>query len=103
MLPEKPRAASAETQGSSMMNQKREPLSAGFGGVYTGYHVEKLLRERPSVEGRLISKENYLVFQADAAEVISGASESSTRSRRSAGSARTPTSTRGRWSRSTSK
>src|SRR5881628_2583166 len=58
-----------------MMNQKRARVlivGGGFGGVYTAITLEKLLRNDPSVEVGLISKENYLVFQPMLPEVISG-------------------------------
>ena len=57
------------------MNQKRARVlivGGGFGGVYTAITLEKLLRNDPSVEVGLISKENYLVFQPMLPEVISG-------------------------------
>jgi NADH:ubiquinone reductase (H+-translocating) len=47
-------------------------IGGGFGGVYTAMTLEKLLKGDPSVEVRLISKENYLVFQPMLPEVISG-------------------------------
>src|SRR5258707_11434072 len=47
-------------------------IGGGFGGVYTGMTLEKLLKGDPSVEVGLISKENYLVFQPMLPEVISG-------------------------------
>jgi len=58
-----------------MMNQKRSRVlivGGGFGGVYTAITLEKLLRNDPSVEVGLISKENYLLFQPMLPEVISG-------------------------------
>src|SRR5213594_4385496 len=58
-----------------MMNQKRARVlivGGGFGGVYTAMALERLLRNDPSVEVGLISKENYLVFQPMLPEVISG-------------------------------
>src|SRR2546426_291527 len=58
-----------------MMDQKRGRVlivGGGFGGVYTAITLEKLLRNDPSVEVGLISKENYLVFQPMLPEVISG-------------------------------
>jgi len=47
-------------------------LGGGFGGVYTAMTLERLLKRDPSVEIRLVSKENYLVFQPLLPEVISG-------------------------------
>jgi NADH:ubiquinone reductase (H+-translocating) len=57
------------------MNQKRARVlivGGGFGGVYTAITLEKLLKNDPSVEVGLISKENYLVFQPMLSGVISG-------------------------------
>jgi len=47
-------------------------LGGGFGGVYTGMALEKLLRRDPSVEVLLVNKENYFTFQPMLAEVVSG-------------------------------
>jgi len=47
-------------------------VGGGFGGVYVAMTLEKLLKNDPSVEVGLISKENYLVFQPMLPEVISG-------------------------------
>ncbi len=47
-------------------------VGGGFGGVYTAMALEKLLKNDPTVEVGLISKENYLVFQPLLPEVISG-------------------------------
>src|ERR671922_385154 len=57
------------------MNQKQARVlivGGGFGGVYTAIMLEKLLKNDPSVDVGLISKENYLVFQPMLPEVISG-------------------------------
>jgi NADH dehydrogenase len=47
-------------------------LGGGFGGVYTGMALERLLRRDPSVEVVLVNKENYFTFQPMLAEVVSG-------------------------------
>lgn len=47
-------------------------LGGGFGGVFTGMYLEKLLRERHEVEIALVNQENYFVFQPMLAEIISG-------------------------------
>jgi NADH:ubiquinone reductase (H+-translocating) len=47
-------------------------MGGGFGGVYTGLYLEKLLGRRDDYEITLINKENYLVFQPMLAEVVSG-------------------------------
>lgn len=58
-----------------MSNDRRTRVlivGGGFGGVYAAMRLEKLLKNDPSVEVGLISKENYLVFQPLLPEVISG-------------------------------
>lgn len=47
-------------------------LGAGFGGVYTAQHLEKLLGRRDDFEITLVNKENYFVFQPMLPEVVSG-------------------------------
>ncbi len=47
-------------------------LGAGFGGVYTAQHLEKLLGRKDDYEIILINKENYFVFQPMLPEVVSG-------------------------------
>lgn len=47
-------------------------LGGGFGGVYTGLYLEKLLGRRDDYEITLVNKENYFVFQPMLAEVVSG-------------------------------
>ncbi len=47
-------------------------LGGGFGGVFTGMYLEKLLKERHEVEIALVNQENYFVFQPMLAEIISG-------------------------------
>lgn len=47
-------------------------LGGGFGGVFTGMYLEKILRERHEVEIALVNQENYFVFQPMLAEIISG-------------------------------
>jgi NADH dehydrogenase len=47
-------------------------LGAGFGGVYTAQHLEKLLGRKDDFEIILINKENYFVFQPMLPEVVSG-------------------------------
>ncbi len=48
-------------------------LGGGFGGVYTGIYLEKLLRKtNPDFEIVIINKENYFVFQPMLAEVVGG-------------------------------
>lgn len=47
-------------------------LGGGFGGVYTARALEGLLRNDPSVEVVLVSKENYFTFHPMLPEVISG-------------------------------
>jgi NADH dehydrogenase len=57
------------------MDQKRNRIlivGGGFAGVYAAMTLEKLLKNDPSVEIGLVSKENYLVFQPMLPEVISG-------------------------------
>jgi len=58
-----------------MTEQKRKRvviLGGGFGGVYTGKHLEKALGRRDDFEIVLVNKENYFVFQPMLPEVISG-------------------------------
>ena len=58
-----------------MKEQKRKRvviLGGGFGGVYTGLYLEKLLGRRDDFEITLVNKENYFVFQPMLAEVVSG-------------------------------
>lgn len=47
-------------------------LGGGFGGVYTARALEALLRDDPSVEVVLVSKENYFTFHPMLPEIISG-------------------------------
>lgn len=59
------------------MKTKQKPkrvviLGGGFGGVFTGMYLEKILRERHEVEIALVNQENYFVFQPMLAEIISG-------------------------------
>lgn len=59
----------------AMIEHKRKRvviLGGGFGGVYTGIYLEKLLKKRDDFEVTLINKENYFVFQPMLAEVVSG-------------------------------
>lgn len=47
-------------------------LGGGFGGVYTAQALERLLKNDPSTEVTLVSKENYFTFHPMLPEVISG-------------------------------
>ena len=47
-------------------------LGGGFGGLYTAYHLEKLLKHNDSVEIILINRDNYFVYQPMLAEVVGG-------------------------------
>ena len=47
-------------------------LGAGFGGVYTARHLEKLLGRSNDFDIILVNKENYFVFQPMLPEVVSG-------------------------------
>jgi NADH dehydrogenase len=47
-------------------------LGGGFGGVYTARALEKSLKNDPSTEITLVSKENYFTFHPMLPEVISG-------------------------------
>ena len=47
-------------------------LGGGFGGVYTGIHLERLAAAGHAVEVSLVNRENYLVFQPMLAEVVAG-------------------------------
>src|SRR5882762_1887506 len=59
--------------GIVMSNRKRVLiLGGGFGGVYDGVYLEKLLRRSDDFEITLINRENYFVFQPLLAEVVSG-------------------------------
>jgi len=56
-----------------MSNRKRVViLGGGFGGVYAGVYLEKLLGRSDDFEITLINRENYFVFQPLLAEVVSG-------------------------------
>ena len=56
-----------------MTNRKRVViLGAGFGGVYSGIYLEKLLGRSDDFDITLINRENYFVFQPMLAEVVSG-------------------------------
>jgi hypothetical protein len=65
---------------SAMSSAKQRPvgparvivLGGGFGGVYTGLHLERLAAKGAPVEVSLVNRENYLVFQPMLAEVIGG-------------------------------
>ncbi len=47
-----------------MSRRKRHVLilGAGFGGVYTALHLEKLLKNTPDVEVTLVSRDNYFLM-----------------------------------------
>jgi NADH dehydrogenase len=47
-------------------------LGGGFGGVYTARHLETLLKHRPDVEIRLVSRDNFLLMTPLLFEVCSG-------------------------------
>src|SRR5205809_609858 len=47
-------------------------LGGGFGGVYTARALERALKNDPTTEVSLISKENYFTFHPMLPEVISG-------------------------------
>ena len=47
-------------------------LGAGFGGVYTAMHLEKLLKKQNDYEIILVNKENYFIYQPMLAEVVGG-------------------------------
>jgi NADH dehydrogenase len=56
-----------------MSNRKRVViLGGGFGGIYAGVYLEKLLGRSDDFEITLINRENYFVFQPLLAEVVSG-------------------------------
>ncbi|MEM7175481.1 MAG: FAD-dependent oxidoreductase [Chlamydiota bacterium] len=50
-------------------------LGAGFGGVYTAMHLEKLLKKKKSADFEIviINRDNYFTFQPMLAEVVGGA------------------------------
>lgn len=57
------------------LDEKKERiviLGAGFGGVYTAMHLEKLLNKNGRYEIVLVNKENYFVYQPMLAEVVGG-------------------------------
>jgi NADH dehydrogenase len=62
-----------------MTNPKKRVLilGGGFGGVYVGVHLGKLLskKELEEIEIVLVNRENYIVFQPLLPEVISGSVE----------------------------
>lgn len=47
-------------------------LGGGFGGVYTGMHLEKLFKNSKEYEIVLVNRENYFVYQPMLAEVVGG-------------------------------
>jgi NADH:ubiquinone reductase (H+-translocating) len=62
-------------KGLGMKEHRRKRiviLGAGFAGVYTARHLERLLGRKDDFEIILVNKENYFVFQPMLPEVISG-------------------------------
>jgi NADH:quinone reductase (non-electrogenic) len=55
-----------------MEKKKIVILGAGFGGVYTAFHLESLLKKSDAFEIIIINRENYFVYQPMLAEVIGG-------------------------------
>ncbi len=47
-------------------------LGGGFGGLYTAYYLEKLLKKKDLVQLTLINRDNYFVYQPMLAEVVGG-------------------------------
>jgi NADH dehydrogenase len=47
-------------------------LGGGFGGMYTAFHLEKLIKPKDNVEIVLINRDNYFVYQPMLAEVVGG-------------------------------
>jgi NADH dehydrogenase len=47
-------------------------LGGGFGGMYTAYYLEKLIKKHPDIEIVLINRDNYFVYQPMLAEVVGG-------------------------------
>jgi NADH dehydrogenase len=47
-------------------------LGGGFGGLYTAYHLEKLVKAHDAIEITLINRDNYFVYQPMLSEVVGG-------------------------------
>ncbi len=47
-------------------------LGGGFGGLYTAYYLEKIVKKTDNIEIILINRDNYFVYQPMLAEVVGG-------------------------------